>query len=93
MALLLAGLFAYSAKRKGESFGGPLLLIGQTALFYYLLHIHVLKLVGVVTGWHEHLGLWSAYVFGLAIVAALYPLCAWYRKKKAAHPRSLLQYV
>lgn len=99
MALLLAGLFAYSAKREGESFGGPLLVIGQTALFYYLLHIHVLKLVGVVTGWHDvkadhgTLGLWSAYAFGLAIVALLYPLCAWYRRKKAAHPRSLLQYV
>ena len=99
MALLLAGLFAYSAKRNGDPFGGPLLLIGQTALFYYLLHIHVLKLVGVLTGWHdlkeEHgtLGLWSAYVGGLAIVLVLYPLCAWYRRKKAAHPRSLLQYV
>lgn len=99
MALLLAGLFAYSAKRDGVAFGGPLLLIGQTALFFYLLHIHVMKLVGVVTGWHDvkaghgTLGLWSAYVFGLAIVALLYPLCAWYRRKKAAYPRSFLQYV
>jgi uncharacterized membrane protein len=99
MALLLAALFAYSAKRKGETFGGPLLLIGQTALFYYLLHIHVLAFVGWITGWHDSkndhgtLGLWSAYVFGLAIVAVLYPLCVWYRRKKAAHPRSLLQYV
>jgi uncharacterized membrane protein len=103
MALLLAGLFAYAAKRgergKRESFGGPLLLIGQTALFFYLLHIHLLKLVGVLTGGHDaktdhgSFGLWSAYVFGLAIVFALYPLCAWYRRKKAAHPRSLLQYV
>jgi hypothetical protein len=55
--------------------------------------------VGVLTGFHDvkgdhgTLGLWSAYVFGLAIVVALYPLCAWYRRKKAAHPRSLLQYV
>lgn len=99
MALLLAGLFAHSAKRQGEAFGGPLLLIGQTALFYYLLHIHVMKLFGVLTGWHDvkadrgTLGLWSAYAFGIAIVALLYPLCAWYRRKKAAHPRSFLQYV
>jgi len=93
MALLLSGLFAYSAKRQGESFGGPLLVIGQTALFYYLLHIHAMKLVATITGWHEQLGLWSAWTFGLAIVALLYPLCAWYRRKKAAHPRSLLQYV
>lgn len=100
MALLLAALFAYSARRgTGETFGGPILLIGQTALFYYLLHIHVLTIVAKITGWHdfkaEHgtLGLWSAYVFGLAIVVALYPLCAWYRRKKAAHPRSLLQYI
>ena len=86
-------------RRRSEAFGGPLLLIGQTALVYYLLHIHVLTLVAKLTGWHDFqaergtLGLWSAYVFGIAIVVALYPLCAWYRRKKAAYPRSLLQYV
>lgn len=93
MALLLAALFLYSARKKGESFGGPLLLIGQTALFYYLLHIHVLILVAKTTGTFEKLGLWSAYAGGLAIVALLYPLCARYRRFKAAHPRSLAQYI
>jgi uncharacterized membrane protein len=99
MALLLSALFAYAARRDGESFGGPLLVIGQTALFYYLLHIHVLKLAGVLTGWHDthadhgQLGLWSAYASGVAVVLLLYPLCVRYRRLKTQHPRSVLQYV
>jgi len=87
MATLLAVFFRYRIE------GGPLLVIGQTALFFYLIHIHAMHLVAVVFGIKSQLGLVSAYVGGLAIVVALYPLCLYYGRFKRANPRSLAQYV
>jgi uncharacterized membrane protein len=71
----------------------PLRLFGQTALFYYLLHIHALKLVAWITGLHGKLGLLSSYVGALAVLVVLYPACAWYRRYKAAHPASWARWI
>ncbi|MBX3233635.1 MAG: DUF1624 domain-containing protein [Labilithrix sp.] len=88
-ALLLAAFLWIGPRRVLE----PLRLLGQTALFYYLLHIHVLKLVAVVTGTEGKLGIVSAYVGGLAIAAALYLPCRWYRGYKSAHADGWTRFV
>lgn len=96
MALALALLFALAARAGGAgegAFGGPLRTIGQTALFYYLLHIHALMLAAWALGIRERLGLASAYAGAGAVLLALYPACARYRRYKAAHPTGIAAYI
>jgi len=90
-ALILAALFRWGSRalRALE----PLRLLGQTALFYYLLHIHVLKLAAWSTGLEGRLGVGSAYLGALGVLVALYPACAWYRRYKAAHPNGWARWI
>lgn len=90
-ALLLSALFVIAKRR--PSFGGPVRLIGQVALFYYLLHIHLLHLAGWVFGIREKLGLGATYLGALFVLVALYPACRWYRAYKAAHPAGLARFI
>lgn len=71
----------------------PLRLLGQTSLFFYLLHLHVLWVAGRLSGLGGKLGLASSYVGALGILVALYPACAWYRRYKAAHPSSWARFI
>jgi uncharacterized membrane protein len=86
-ALLLA--LAFAARL---SFA-PLVLLGQTALFYYLLHAHLLKLASLALGMHKKAGLLATYLAAVAVVLLLLPLCSWYRRYKAAHPKGWPQYI
>lgn len=88
-ALLLAGLVRLGPRRGLE----PFRLLGQTALFFYVLHIHLMKLVAHSFGIEGKYGLGSAYLGGLAVSAALFPLCVLYRRFKSAHPNSLARFV
>ena len=90
-SLLLAGFFVITRKRPG--FAAPLQLFGQVALFYYLLHIHLLHLAAWVLGVRDKLGLASAYEGALAVLVVLYPLCLVYRRFKVAHPASLARFI
>lgn len=88
-ALLLSGLMRLGPRPALE----PFRVLGQTALFYYLLHIHLMKLVAVVFGIEGKFGMGAAYVGGVTIALVLYPLCLFYRRFKAAHPSSLARFV
>ncbi|MEA2750649.1 MAG: hypothetical protein QOI41_4792 [Myxococcales bacterium] len=90
-SLLLAGCFVLTRRRPG--FAAPAQVFGQVALFYYLLHIHLLHLAAWVLGIRDKLGLASAYAGALAVLLVLYPLCVVYRRYKAAHPTSLARFV
>lgn len=90
-SLLLAALFVITQKRPEA--GGPLRVFGQVALFYYLLHIHLMHLAAWVLGVRDKLGLVSCYVGALATLAVLYPVCRAYRSYKASHPTSLARFV
>lgn len=94
-ALTLAALFAIEARRAGslERWANPVLVLGQVALFFYLLHLHLLELVAWVFDVHGRLGLASAYVGAVGVVVALYPACARYRRYKAAHPDGWTRFV
>jgi uncharacterized membrane protein len=90
-SLVLAALFVVTRRRPDA--GGPLRLFGQVALFYYLLHIHLLHLAAWALGIRDKLGLGSAYLGALAVLVALYPVCRWYRGFKAAHPASVARFI
>jgi uncharacterized membrane protein len=71
----------------------PLVLLGQTALFYYLLHAHLLALLAYALGMHRTAGLLATYLAALAVLLVLLPVCRWYRGYKRAHPRGWPQYI
>jgi uncharacterized membrane protein len=89
-ALMLAGLMRLGS-RAARVFA-PVTVFGQTALFYYLVHAHLLLLATVVVG-EGRFGIPSAYVGALAVLIVLYPACLWYRRYKAAHPTSWARWI
>jgi uncharacterized membrane protein len=72
---------------------GPLMVFGQTALFFYLLHVHILKGVAVALGIYKTEGLGVVYLGWVAVLALLYPVCRWYLGVKRRHPDSALRFV
>jgi uncharacterized membrane protein len=89
--MLLAGFFALdddSPRRWLQ----PLGLFGATAFFFYLLHVHLLALAAWI--FHiERAGLARAYLATAIVLLVLYPLCARYRRYKAAHPDGWTRYI
>jgi uncharacterized membrane protein len=90
-ALLLAGLFVVVEQR--PRFAAPLAVLGQTALFFYLLHLHLLRGAAELFDLRERLGLGATYAAAAAVVVLLYPLCVRYLRYKREHPTSLARFV
>jgi uncharacterized membrane protein len=90
-ALALAGLFVVTGRN--PDFAAPVRTLGQVALFYYLLHIHLMAAVAAVFGLTTKFGLASAYVGAAAALVALAPACGWYARYKAEHPGGWRQFV
>jgi uncharacterized membrane protein len=88
MALLLALFARFPALSRG-----PLVLLGQTAFFFYLLHVHLLEGAAHALGVVGHEGIPGAFLAAALTLAALTPLCAVYRRYKAAHPDGWTRYV
>lgn len=93
MALALALLVRLERVPAATTALWPLRLLGQTALFYYLLHVHFLTLAGWLTGGTHRYGLAATYVATLVALVALFPLCVWYGAYKRAHPEGWPRYV
>jgi uncharacterized membrane protein len=93
--LALAACFAV-ARRRPARLGSPLLVFGQTALFFDLIHIHLLRLLGIaVTGGYGKPAwpLGASYAAALGMLTLLYPLCRWFRGFKQRHPRGWARYI
>jgi hypothetical protein len=71
---------------------GPLLVFGQTAMFYYLLHRFVFDVSANYFGLHAVGTISTTFAVAIVAVVVLYPVCLWFRKLKAAHPQSFLKY-
>ena len=69
------------------------MVLGQTPMFFYLLHFPLLVQSARRTGLEHHFGAGSAYVGAAAVIAVLYPACRWYRRYKAAHPNGWPRYI
>jgi uncharacterized membrane protein len=88
MCLILALLF-----RRGARQPELLMVLGQTPMFFYLLHFPLLVQSARRTGLEQHFGVASAYIGAAAVIAVLYPACRWYRRYKAAHPNGWPRYI
>ncbi len=94
MALVLAGLLVLQARIAGPPRArNPFLVLGKTALFFYLLHFLLLAVAAVATGLAARGGLVHTWVAAAGVVVALYPACLWYGRYKAAHPGGITQYI
>lgn len=89
MAFLL-GIMLWLKPRIGVRRYGPILVFGQTALFFYLIHFAVL---GMLTLFMERAGLGQAYLAAAITLILLYPVCCGYRALKWRYPDSLLRFV
>ncbi len=100
MALGLAGLLRLEERGvlKAGSGNGPLVVLGQTAMFFYVAHFVLIlgfaRLSGMATGLGEEGGgLASAWWGGLGASALLYFPCRAYRTWKRAQPDGWARYV
>ena len=94
MAVILAGFFRYQRTMKGPArTWNPLLVFGQTAFFFYLIHMPVLMIAAFALGMFMNQGLGAAYPAALGVLILLYPLCLWFRRFKAKRPGSWVRYI
>ena len=63
----------------------PLMVFGQTPLFFYIAHFYLLIACGFAF-FGEAGSLPQAYLMWAIVLAALYPICTWYRNFKSARP-------
>ena len=78
--------------RIGVRPNGVLLVFGQTAMFFYLVHRMVFEIPATYFGLRGVGNLATTYVVWAVMIVLLYPACRWYRTLKAAHPQTLLKY-
>ena len=94
MSLVLAGLFRVQDNRCGRvKRGNPILVFGQTALFFYVVHIFILEVAGRILGMYQQCGLLESTVATAILLVVMYPLCLLYRSYKANHPNNWTRYV
>jgi uncharacterized membrane protein len=90
----LAGFTAIDDPSRPRRALAPLGLLGATAFFYYVLHVHVLALAEALLGLDTHTeGLAKTWTAAAAVLAVLYVPCMWYRRYKAAHPDGWARYI
>ncbi|MCY3770574.1 MAG: hypothetical protein OXG98_00920 [Gemmatimonadetes bacterium] len=94
MALILSGFFWYQRNLKGPiRTWNPLLVFGQTAFFFYLIHMHILIFSALALGMFMQQGLGTAYLAALGVLILLYPLCLWFRRFKARRTKGWVRYI
>ena len=71
---------------------GVLLVFGQTAFFFYVVHRFVFDVSAHWFGLQGFGDLTTTMIVSLAMLIALYPCCRWYRSYKRAHPDSVLRF-
>jgi uncharacterized membrane protein len=92
LCLALATLMVFE-ERIGFRRYGPLLVFGQTAMFFYLVHRLMMEIPATYFGLRGADGIAATYIVTAVLVPLLYPLCRWYRGVKTSHPDSFLRYI
>ncbi len=95
MALCLVGFMRFE-RRLGSPprRANPLLVFGQTALFFYVLHFIALGGSAMaLTGGLMQRGLRETYLASIAVLVVLYPICIGFRNLKRKYPKSFLQFI
>jgi uncharacterized membrane protein len=79
--------------RIGVRENGPFYVFGQTAMFFYIVHRLAFEVPATWFGLRDVDGLGATYGVAAVALLLLYPACLWYRRVKAAHPKSILKYL
>jgi uncharacterized membrane protein len=83
LGIVLVCLFLISRSDKGlKSWGNPLLVFGRSALVFYIFHLYVFGIIGLLFA-PQGTGIPLMYVFWLGGLMLLYPLCLWYGRFKS----------
>lgn len=94
MCLILAGLFVLQ-RRQGDNVNpdNPVLVFGQTAFFFYVVHIFFYEVTARLLGVHMQEGLLVSTIAMTVGLVVLYPVCRWYRGFKTKHSGTVLRYM
>jgi uncharacterized membrane protein len=76
----------------GVRMNGPLLVFGQTAMFFYLVHRLVLEIPATYFGLRGFGDISTTYIVWALMLVPLYYSCIWYRNVKKNYPDSFLKY-
>lgn len=90
MAIIFALLIRLESIKAVINNNGPILVFGQTALFFYLAHFGVLAALPLVL---DRGSLEQTYWITLLVLIILYPICRIYRSLKWRYPQSLLRFL
>ena len=92
LCLILAGMMGLE-KKIGVRPNGVLLVFGQTAMFFYLIHRVVLEGLAQWCGLRGFAGIGATYLISIVFLILLYPLCLWYRGYKKEHPGGWTSFI
>ena len=91
---VILGMMILAERIIGVRQNGVLLVFGQTAMIFYLVHRIILTGSGTYGGLRNVTDLNHAYLITLIMLVLLYPFCLWYRGFKAQHRDSIwLKYL
>jgi uncharacterized membrane protein len=77
----------------GVRANGPLLVFGQTAMFFYVVHRMVLEVPATYFGLRGFGDISTTYIIWALLLVPLYLACRWYRTIKKEYPDSFLKYL
>ncbi|OFZ53590.1 MAG: hypothetical protein A3D92_07655 [Bacteroidetes bacterium RIFCSPHIGHO2_02_FULL_44_7] len=88
------GLVILSPKGEGSHrVCQPLLLFGQTSLFFYIVHLYLYGLAAYILNKNVGISLAATWGIWLTGLIPMYFLCSLYQRLKMRHPTSWLQYI
>lgn len=93
MSIIMA-IMIWVERLIGDRHNGVLLVFGQTAMIFYLVHRLVLEGTATHAGLRHFGDLNTTYIISIIMLVLLYPFCLWYRGFKAKHAHSIwLRYL
>ena len=93
MSMIMA-IMIWAERFIGDRPNGVLLVFGQTAMMFYLVHRLILEGTATYGGLRHYADLNTTYIVSIVMLASLYPFCLWYRGFKARHVHSIwLRYL
>ncbi len=85
MTIAPALLLLYAADRKVPKLFFPLIETGQAPMFFYIIHLFLIRWIAQIGGGFNTYTLAGVYAAWIIVIIILYILCRYYRKYKFTH--------